>query len=400
MIEPNERAAETKRRGRKRGHGEGSIRQLPDGRWKGELMVGYKPDGKRDVRVAYGKTRKQCQSRLDELKQRRGQGLLTEAGKERETLAAYLDRWLAAIKGAVRPSNLDRYTRLVTLHIKPKLGHYKLSALMPDAIQTFYTAKQESGLSPTTVQLLHTTLHKALADAVDWGYRAYNPADRVRRPQRAHFEAAPPTPEGLGELLRTAEERGDRLMALWTVTADTGARLGELLALKWPDVDLDRGTVSFRRNLRGVRGGEPIFDDLKTDASRRVLSIPDESVASLRAHHDRQNFERQKLGDAYRDHGLIFATALGTALGERNVIRAFKAALRRAGLRDDIRLHDLRHAHGTTLAEDGVNLKVISARLGHASIQITANFYLHPGQDADRDAAERFARRVRGRRQR
>ena len=395
-MDPNGRDAEIKRRGRKRGHGEGSIRQLPDGRWKGELMVGYRPDGRRDVRVAYGKTRKQCQGRLDELKQRRGQGLLADAGTERETLAAYLDRWLASITGAVRPSTVDRYTRLVRLHIGPSLGHYKIAALMPDAIQAFYAGKQEGGLSPSTVQLLHTTLHKALADAVAWGYRAYNPADRVRRPQRAHFEARPPTPEELATLLRTAEGRGDRLMALWTVTADTGARVGELLALRWPDVDLDRGSIAFRRNLRGVRDGEPIVDDLKTDASRRLVSIPAESVASLRAHRDRPNFERQKLGGAYRDYGLVFATALGTALGERNVIRAFKAALRRAELRDDIRLHDLRHAHGTTLAEDGVNLKIISARLGHASIQITANFYLHPSPEADRDAAERFARRVRG----
>ena len=153
---------------------------------------------------------------------------------------------------------------------------------------------------------------------------------------------------------------------------------------------------SFRRNLRGVRGGEPIVDDLQTDAWRRVVSIPDESVASLRAHRDRQNFERQKLGDAYRDYGPVVAMALGTALRERDVIRAFKAALKRAGLRDDLRRHDLRHARGTTLAEDGVNLEIISARLGHASIRITATFYLHPSRDADRGAAERSARRVRG----
>ena len=396
MSESNERQAEAKRRGRKRGHGEGSIRQLPDGRWKGELMVGYRPAGRRDVRVVYGKTRKQCQGGLDELRRRRDQGLLAPAGKERETVAAYLDRWLAAIAGAVGPSTLDRYSRLVRLHIAPGLGHHAIAALMPDAIQAFYAAKQAAGLSPSTVQLIHTTLHKALADAVAWGYRAYNPADRVRRPQRAHFEARPPRPEELAALLGAADGRGDRLAALWTLSADTGARLGELLALRWSDVDLDRGTVSFRRNLRAVRGGTPILDDLKTDASRRVVSIPGESVASLRSHRDRQNFERQALGPGYRDFGLVFATRLGTALGERNVIRAFKAALRRAGLRDDIRLHDLRHAHGTTLAEDGVNLKIISARLGHASIQITADFYLHPSQEADREAAERFASRVRG----
>src|SRR5215207_778721 len=118
-MEQNDRAAETKRRGRKRGHGEGGIYQLADGRWRGEIMVGRKADGKRDVRVLYGKTRGECQEKLDDLKRRRDLGLLADAGKDRDSLADYLDRWLVAIAGPVRASTVKRYTILVNLHIKP-----------------------------------------------------------------------------------------------------------------------------------------------------------------------------------------------------------------------------------------------------------------------------------------
>ena len=116
---------------------------------------------------------------------------------------------------------------------------------------------------------------------------------------------------------------------------------------------------------------------------------------ALRQHRARQAEERPKLGDGYRDYGLVFATRLGTAPSQRNVERAFKLALKRAGLRSDIRLHDLRHAYATTLGEAGVKLKTISTRLGHASIQITDDLYMLPTQDADREAGERFARALR-----
>jgi len=381
-----------KRLRKNRGHGEGSIYHLSDRRWRGEIMVGRKDDGKRDVRVVYGKTRGECQKKLDELKRRRDRGQLPEAGKDRETFSEFLDRWLVAIAGPVRPSTVKRYSIIVRLHIKPALGKYKLSALKPDIIQGLYSTKLASGLSPTTVQLIHTTLHKALEDAVNWGYLAFNPADRVRRPQRHHFEARPPTTVEVAKLIAQAEASGDRLVGLWVLKAHTGARLGELLGLQWSDVDLVGGTISLQRGLVDVVHGQPILQDQKTISSRRVLSIPGEAVQALIAHQDRQNFERTKLGEAYQDFDLVFATKLGTALSERNVIRAFKRALERAGLRTEVRLHDLRHAHATALAEAGINLKVISTRLGHASIQITADLYTHPAQEADRQAAERYAK--------
>jgi integrase len=391
-MEQNDRAAETKRRGRKRGHGEGGIYQLADGRWRGEIMVGRKADGKRDVRVLYGKTRGECQKKLGDLKRRRDLGLLADAGKDRDSLADYLDRWLVAIAGPVRASTVKRYTILVNLHIKPTLGKYKLSALKPDLIQGLYSIKLASGLSATTVQLIHTTLHKALSDAVEWGYLPFNPADRVRRPRRARFEAKPPTTQEVSTVLATADESGDRLLGLWTLLAHSGARLGELLGLKWTDMDLVAGKVSFQRGLVDVVQGVPVFDDQKTAASRRTIRIPEEAVSALVAHQDRQTFERQRLGDAYQEYGLVFATGLGTALGERNVMRSFKAALKRAGVREDVRLHDLRHAHATALAEAGTNLKVISSRLGHASIQITADLYTHTTQESDRLASEDYAK--------
>jgi integrase len=145
-----------------------------------------------------------------------------------------------------------------------------------------------------------------------------------------------------------------------------------LLGLQWPDVDLQAGTISIRRSLSAVPAGEPEFSEPKTDRSRRTIQLPPDALAALQVQKDRQAWDRQKLGEDYTDYGLVFATALGTALMKRNVIRSFKTALARAGLPIAIRIHDLRHAHATVMRKAGVDMKTVSERLGHSSIAITA----------------------------
>jgi integrase len=389
--------SEAKRRGHKRNRGEGTFDQRPDGSWRAHLMVGYKPDGTPDRRMVFGKTKAECQRKLDELRRRAAGGLIGDAARERDTVAAYLASWLAGTESGIRASTHKRYGEIVRLHLIPELGRHRLAALRPDHIQAFYASTLASGLSPRTVHHCHAVLHRALKQAVRWGYLAASPCDRVDPPRVPHHEIRPPNPEELERLLDAAEASGDRLMALWTLAVYTGCRQGELLGLQWADLDLDAGRLSVRRSLAGSRAGVPRYGEPKTDRSRRTVKLPSEAVAALRAHRDRQNFERQRLGEDWTDYGLVFASAIGTPLNQRNVIRLFKAALVRAGLPEAIRFHDLRHAHATMMRQAGVDLKTVSARLGHSTIAITADLYTHAVQDLDEDAAELVQRVLRGR---
>jgi integrase len=228
--------------------------------------------------------------------------------------------------------------------------------------------------------------------AVRWGYLPRNPADTdaVDKPKAPRHEIRPPEPAELARLIDTAQEAGDRLAPVWMLAAYSGARQGELLGLPWSDVDLDRGTLTIRRSLLRVTGTVPQFGEPKSDTSRRTISLPAVAVAALRAHKARQARERLAAAE-WADYGLVFCSQVGTPLMWRNVIRDFKKALKRAGLPETIRFHDLRHAHATLMLRAGVPLKVASGRLGHSSIGVTADLYQHVASDMDVDAAERAA---------
>jgi len=226
--------------------------------------------------------------------------------------------------------------------------------------------------------------------AVKWRYLPRNPADDVDKPKVRRADVRPPTRDELGHLLEVANAAEDRLAALWTLAIYSGCRQGELLGLSWDDVDLDRGTMTVRRELVAVHDHVPQFGDPTSETSRRTLSLPAVAVAALRAHKARQNSERLSAA-VWADNNLVFSSQAGTPLIRRNVLRDFKTALKRAGLPQAVRFHDLRHAHATLMLRAGVPLKIASGRLGHSSIGITANLYQHLSSDMDAEAAERVA---------
>jgi integrase len=183
---------------------------------------------------------------------------------------------------------------------------------------------------------------------------------------------------------------GDRLASLWTLAGQAGCREGELLGLKWADVEWERATVTIQRTLVRVRDGVPEFADPKTEAGRRTLPLPRTALAALRDHRDRQGFERRRLGEDYTDLDLVFASHTGTPLLARNVVRAFKALLARAGLPRTDRVHDLRHSAATALLASGTDLATTSRILGHASPQVTATVYAHVLPRATAEAMARL----------
>jgi len=384
---------------RKRGNAEGTIDQRSNGTWRGRIMVGYLPNGKPDRRTVSAPTRREVQAKLRALLTQKADGRLADKAKEKDTVEEYLNGWLDTLPGRVKGSTVYRYRILVTGHIIPCLGGRRLAELKPDAVAAFYAERQKSGLSPTTVQLIHTTLRKALGDAVEYGYIPFNPVARVKPPRRAEFEPRVLTSKEVRHILTTADETDDRLAGLWTLLAHSGARIGELLTLQWEAVSWDRKSIAITRSLSIDSQKHAIIDTPKTARGRRVVSLDQDAIEALRRHRARQNVDRLKLGPDYTDLGLVFASAIGTAMSERNTIREFKEALERAGFSKDdrarIRIHDLRHFHITEAAHAGVSVKALSARVGHASVAFTLDRYAHAIEAGDRDVADAVSRRLR-----
>ncbi len=229
---------------KRRGNGEGSIGKRKDGRWMGRYTV-YTSEGRKQ-RCVFGKTRTEAAEKLTRAMADRDAGIVYDAGKL--TVGEYLDKWLAnSVKDTVRQRTYERYEQLVRVHISPALGRAKLKNLTPAHIRGFYRSKLDEGLAPRTVQYIHRTLSKALKQAVNDGLIPRNAAAPVKPPQARRDEIRPLDREQVRAFL--AAVSGERLEALYVVAITAGLRQGELLGLKWDDVDLDAGTLQVRRTL-------------------------------------------------------------------------------------------------------------------------------------------------------
>jgi integrase len=288
-------------------------------------------------------------------------------------LGDYLDRWLPDIRDTVRQRTWERYKQIVRVHLKPTLGRIKLKNLTPTHVRGLYREKLDSGSSPRTVQYIHTTLSKALKDAVADGLIPRNVTQGVKAPRPAKKEICPLSPAQTQAFLGTA--CGDRFEALYVLAIHRGLSEGELLGLKWNDINLEAGTLQVRRTLSETRNGH-IFEPPKNGKGRSV-KLTQGAVESLRSHLKRQLEEIEAAGDNYQDQGLVFASYKGTTMNASNLTaRSFKPILKRAGL-PDIRLHDLRHTCATLLLIRGVHPKFVQELLGHATISITLDTYSH-----------------------
>jgi integrase len=357
----------TEQRGRRRGRGEGSVFKRPDGRWCIRVRL---PGGQR--RDFYGKTQAEARANLAAALR-----TLEEAGRlpsHRETVGRYLADWITTVKPSIRVQTWMHYEQYLRLHAVPRLGRLSLARLDRRHLHELYAEKLREGLSPTTVRHLHAALRRALADAVRWGMIARNPAAVVTPPRAARHEIRPLTPEQARALLGACA--GERLGALYVLALTTGMRRGELLGLRWADVDLVVGVLGVRATLYRAEG-KLVLAEPKTARSRRLIHLTPEAVAALRAHRDRQLQERLQLGPAWDAHDLVFANELGRPVEAQNMIRrSFYPLLERAGL-PRIRFHDLRHSTATLLLTGGVHPKVVSEILGHATVGITLDIYSH-----------------------
>jgi integrase len=315
-------------------------------------------------RAVYGKLTRAMADRVS--------GIVYDAGKL--TTEEYLGRWLSdSVRDTVRQRTYERYEQLVRVHIVPALGRLKLKNLTPAHVRCFYRSKLDEGLAPRTVEYIHRTLSKALKQAVSDALIPRNAAGSVKPPQPRTEEIRPLDREQARAFLEAVS--GDRLEALYVVAITAGLRAGELLGLKWEDVDLEAGMVQVRRTLSEARSGR-IFEAPKSGKGRRIR-LTRKATQALRGHRKRQLEEKLHLGTIWQENGLVFPSQAGTPIGGRNLIRHFKIRLGRAGLPSTFRFHDLRHTCATLLLRQGVHVKFVQELLGHGDVSLTLNTYSH-----------------------
>jgi integrase len=374
---------------KKRGNGEGSISRRKNGGWIAQYSV-YTLEG-RKRKTIYGRTRAEVSEKLIKAMADRDGGIVYETGKL--TVGDYLDRWLRdSVKGTVKETTYANYSYITRVHISPALGRVKLKNLTPAHVRGFYGEKARTNLSAATVKKMHVVLHRALSHAVSDGVIPRNAADNVKSP-RASAPGEEIRPLNSVECCAFLEaSRGERLEALYVLAVHCGLREGELLALRWEDVDLEVANPALlvRHTLtRGEDGrGYVIGASTKSGKGRRVR-LTRQAVASLKDHRMRQLEERMSLTGLWQDQDLVFPNNIGFLLNPSNLRnRSFKRIKARSGVREDLRFHDLRHTCATLLLREGVNAKVVSEMLGHASIVITLNTYTHVLPDMQDSAAD------------
>jgi len=356
--------------------------QEGDGRWEARIVL---QDGTR--RSLYGKTRQEVARVLAAAIRDRDAGLT--AHTDRQTVDQYLSSWHDRIKHTLKPSSAMRYAQDIRVHLVPALGSLPLTKLTVQQVQALYSRKLDAGLALGTVRNMHIVLQSALDDAVRLGLVPRNVAALATPPAVRRRELATLSEEESRRLLDVAA--GDRLEALCVLALATGMRRGELMTLKWSDVDLDGTTLQVRRTIQRTPQGW-VAGDPKSRQSRRRIALPATVVEALRTHRIRQLGERLSLGDAWNDQDLVFTTAIGGRL-PRSVFEHswFHPLLRRAGL-PRMRFHDLRHIAATLLLARGINPKVVSEMLGHSSIAITLGLYGHVTPHMQQLAAETMDR--------
>jgi integrase len=371
---------------KKRGDNEGSIFQLPDGRWCAFVSLGYR-NGKRWRKKYTAPTRKGVLKKLDGARSDLSDGYTLDT--EHVKVGRFLNEWLEhSAKPAVRPSTYESYSQIVCRYLAPRIGRVELSKLsalhvrqclndllarggVPEKDENGET--HETGLSARTVQYCRAVLRKALNQAVKYGMVKRNAAAMTEAPKVVRAEISPYSPEQARAFLEAV--KGDRLEALFTVAVALGLRQGEILGLRWGDVDLDGACLSVRCQLQRV-DGTPQFVEPKTTRSRRTIKLPAVAVSALHAHVARQAQDRELAGDRWQEWNLVFTSTIGTPIESCNLNHRFQQIAKKAGL-PKVRFHDLRHTAATLLLAQGVHARLVMEILRHSSISLTLNTYSH-----------------------
>ena len=338
-------------------------------------------------------SKRDAEKKLAEILHQKNTGSYMKPG--RQTVGDYLEQWQREYcQPNLAPHTAQSYQFFIQRHILPAIGNIPLTQLKPEHLQRLYAEKLTSGrkdgaggLGNRSVRYIHTTLHKALKDAVRMGMINRNPADAVGSPKVKRHEMRVMSESDIHIFLEYA--RPTQYYGLFYTALFTGMRRSELLALRWSDVDLLLCQISVSRTLHQLHNRDIIIRETKTDKSRRLIAISPSTASVLREYRTQQEVLRQTLGLNLSESDLVFSQYDGKPLLPDSITHAWRNLASKTGLKG-IRLHDARHTHASLMLKQGIHPKIVQERLGHASITITLDTYSHVAPGLQEVAAQRF----------
>lgn len=358
-------------------------------------------DGKRKQKLVTCKTREEAVAKRREMEAAIAQGTYCDPGKL--TFGEYLEDWLEKIKNNLSPTSYDWYTVVVKKHVIPELGHILLKDLNPMHLDDYYKKKLEQGrlgngkpggrLSGTTVLGHHRVINRALNRAVEKRLIRENPAKFADKPRRDTGEMAVITPEQARKLLDSLQ--GSYLWLPTFLALNTGLRRGEILGLRWSDVDLEKGVLHIRQSLKKLKNGKPVFGPPKTPESMNRIDITEPIVHELKKHKRAQNKTRLMLGEAWQDWDLVCCLQDGRPINLSTFSSVFGEKVRKLGLKG-VHFHSTRHSVASFLIEQGEDPRTVQEILRHKQIQTTLGIYTHLLGGRKRRAMEGLTKTVLG----
>ncbi len=370
---------------KRRSNGEGNIRKRKDGRWEGRYTAGRDPvTGKQIFKNVLGKTQAEVKEKLQKTLAQAGKIDFTKTGKY--TVGAWMEVWFENVaKIKVRASSHQTYRGYIDHHIAPNIGDLPLEKLTTMDLQKFYrklltkgrverkeAEKQPKGLSAKTVRNINQVISSAIDFAVAQKIIPENPCKAVALPKVEHKEMQTIPAEQLQAFLQEAKATG--VYEMYYIELATGLRRGELLGLKWTDIDWKNGIIKVRRQVARV-DGQIVEAPLKTKNSYRAVTISQQAIEVLKQ-------QKEKTNDQY-----VFPSPNGGPISPDSVNNMLKRVLERAGI-PKVRFHDLRHTFATIALQNGVDIKTVSGMLGHFSAGFTLDTYAHVTTAAQKEAAD------------
>ncbi len=356
-----------RRRSTRRGKGEGSVFEQANGTWRGKVTVGYDDAGKQRFKWVSGKTQAETLTKIAEIKQQLTAGTFSES---KLTVAQYLERWLSDKERDVKPSTFEEYEICIERCIIPRVGRVRLDKLTPMQVQTLIGEIRDAS-GAARASKCRTLLYGAYKQAVRWQLVMRNPVEATDPVPETPREMTLWEPEQAARFLDAAREH--RLYAFFYLSMSTGLRRGELLGLRWVDVE---GNLLHVKQAFVKVGNQLVLSTPKTRKGFRTVALSPDVLEVLFLHRQRQEAERAVFGGVWQHPELVFTSEVGTPLNPSNLKRVRYALMDKADV-PRVRLHDLRHLHASLAIRGGMDAKVLADRLGHARASFTLDRYTH-----------------------